>query len=63
MDFGGHVGPKNQTKIITHLGSPKSLKCVQRLHGSTILKFPGLQKNIENALQIHAKNMTMLNNI
>ena len=61
MDFGGHVGAKNPSKNITHLGSPKSLKCVRRYHGSTIFKVPGLQKIIENLFKILSKTLTMLN--
>ena len=40
INFGGHVDTKNSTKIITHFGSPKSVKFVRRHHGSTILKVP-----------------------
>ena len=63
MDFGGHVGTKSSSKIITRLGSPKSLKCVRRLHGGTIFELPGLQKIISNFAKINSKAMTMLNNI
>ena len=48
MDLGCHVGIKKSMKIITHLGSRKSLKFVRRLHWSTIFEVPGLQKIIEN---------------
>ena len=61
MDFGGHVGTKNPSKIITHLGSLKSLKCVRRHHGNTIFKVPGLQKIIENPSKILSETMTFLN--
>ena len=61
MDFGGHVGTQNPSKIITHLGNLKSIKCVQRYHGSTIFEVQGLQKIIQNPSQILSKTMTILN--
>ena len=51
MDFGGPVGSKNPTKLIIHLASRKSLKCVRRYHGSTVFKVPGLQKILENSFK------------